>query len=77
MKKVLITGANKSIGLETARQLLQKGHYVYLGSRDLQNGLQAVEGLQNEGLTNVEAVQLDVTDEQSVEAARTEIGNKT
>jgi NAD(P)-dependent dehydrogenase (short-subunit alcohol dehydrogenase family) len=35
MKKVLITGANKSIDFETARQLLQQGYYVYLGSRDL------------------------------------------
>ncbi|MEJ7664738.1 MAG: SDR family NAD(P)-dependent oxidoreductase [Hymenobacter sp.] len=35
MKTVLITGANKSIGLETARQLLQHGYHVYLGSRDL------------------------------------------
>ena len=77
MKKALISGANKSIGLETAKQLLQKGYYVYLGSRDLQNGKQAVEGLKNEGLTNAEAVQLDVTDEHSVKAARTEIGKKT
>ena len=77
MKQALITGANKSIGLETAKQLLQKGFYVFLGSRDLQNGTQAAEGLKNEGLTNVEAVQLDVTDEQSVQAARTEIGKKT
>ncbi len=29
MKQALITGANKSIGFETARQLLQKGYYVY------------------------------------------------
>jgi NAD(P)-dependent dehydrogenase (short-subunit alcohol dehydrogenase family) len=42
MKKVLITGVNKSIGFETARQLLQKGYYVYLGSRDLKNGEEAV-----------------------------------
>lgn len=39
MKKVFITGANKSIGFETARQLLQRGYYVYLGSRTLENGL--------------------------------------
>lgn len=77
MKKVLITGANKSIGLEIAKQLLQKGFYVYLGSRDLQNGMQAVEGLKAEGLTNAEAVQLDVTDDHSVKAARTEIGKET
>ncbi len=77
MKKVLITGANKSIGLETARQLLQKGYYIYLGSRNLDNGQVAVERLKAEGLNNVEAVQIDVSNEESVKAARTEIGKKT
>ncbi len=56
MKKVLITGANKSIGFETARQLLQKGFYVYLGSRDAGRGVQAVEQLKTEELTNAEAI---------------------
>jgi NAD(P)-dependent dehydrogenase (short-subunit alcohol dehydrogenase family) len=77
MKKILITGANKSIGFETARQLLQQGHYVYLGSRNPDNGLAAVEKLKSEGLDQVEAVQLDVTDSESVAAARAEIGRKT
>ena len=77
MKKVLITGANKSIGFETARQLLQKGYYVYLGSRDLKNGLEAVEKLKSEGLNEVEFIQIDVSDQQSVNAARAEIGKKT
>ncbi len=35
MKSVLITGANKGIGLETAKQLLKKGLFVYVGSRDI------------------------------------------
>ena len=43
MKKLLIIGANKSIGFETARQLLNKGCYVYLGSRNTDNGREAVE----------------------------------
>ncbi len=77
MKTVLITGANKSIGFETARQLLQKGCYVYLGSRSLENGQEAVKNLHAEGLKSVEAVQLDVSDEASVKAARAEIGKKT
>jgi len=77
MKTVLITGANKSIGFETTRQLLQKGYYVYVGSRTLTNGLQAVEKLKSEGLNNVAAIQLDVSDQASVEAARAEIGAKT
>lgn len=77
MKKALITGANKGIGLEATKQLLQKGFYVYIGSRDLQTGTQAVEGLKYEGLDNLEAIQLDVTDDDSIRAARAEIGKKT
>lgn len=77
MKKAFITGANKGIGFETAKQLLQKGFYVYIGSRNLENGLQAVEKLKAENLTNVEAIQIDVTDDNSVKNARTEIGNTT
>lgn len=77
MKTVFITGANKGIGFEAARQLLQKGFYVYLGSRNFENGLQAVEQLKAEELTHVEVIQLDVTNDNSVKAARAEIGKKT
>ncbi|MFZ0456405.1 MAG: SDR family NAD(P)-dependent oxidoreductase [Ignavibacteriaceae bacterium] len=77
MKTVLITGANKSIGFETARQLAQKGFFVYLGSRNLENGLEAVKKLKTEGLDNVEAIQIDVSDQESINAARAEIGKKT
>lgn len=76
MKTVLITGANKGIGFESTRQLLQKGFRVFLGARDLNNGLKAAEHLKAEGLTNVEAVQIDVTNQDSVAAARKEIGSK-
>lgn len=77
MKKVLITGANRSIGFEAARQLLRKGYYVYLGSRSLENGSEAVEKLKAEGLNEVEAIRIDVSDDESVKAARAEIGEKT
>jgi NAD(P)-dependent dehydrogenase (short-subunit alcohol dehydrogenase family) len=49
MKTALITGANKGIGLETAKQLLQKGFYVYIGSRDRAHGQRAVEELKSHG----------------------------
>ena len=75
MKSVLITGANKGIGLETAKQLLQKGFYVYIGSRDLKNGRNAVEKFKSQGLTSVEAIELDVTDENSVRSVREEMAN--
>jgi NAD(P)-dependent dehydrogenase (short-subunit alcohol dehydrogenase family) len=77
MKSALVTGANKSIGFEVARQLAQKGIYVYLGSRNLENGLEAVNKLKAEGLNNVEAIQLDITDDNSVKNAREQIGKKT
>ena len=77
MKTALITGANKSIGLETARQLLQQGYYVYLGSRDLDRGQQAVDQLKSEGLPQVEPLQIDVTGGASIAAARRALGQKT
>lgn len=77
MKTALVTGANKSIGFEAARQLAQKGIYVYLGSRNLENGIEAVNKLKAEGLNNVAAIQLDITDDHSVKNARAAIGEKT
>lgn len=77
MKTALVTGANKSIGYEVARQLAQQGVYVYLGSRCLDNGITAVNKLKADGLTNVEAIQLDVTDDASVRNARAEIGKRS
>ena len=76
-KSALVTGANKSIGYEVARQLAQKGIYVYLGSRNLENGIEAVNKLKAEGLNNVEAIRLDITIDESVKNARAEIGKKT
>lgn len=76
MKTALITGANKSIGFETARQLLQQGYYVYLGSRDIEKGQQAVSLLHTEGLTQVEQIEIDVDRNESVLAAREVLGGK-
>jgi NAD(P)-dependent dehydrogenase (short-subunit alcohol dehydrogenase family) len=66
----LITGANRGLGYETARQLAARGWTVLLGSRDLDAGTAAAEKLAAEGTSGgVHAVQLDVTDDASVEAA--------
>lgn len=73
MKTALITGANKSIGFETARQLLQQGYFVYLGSRDQQKGDQAVARLKAAGLSNVETLVIDVNDPASIKAARQQV----
>lgn len=63
MTTTLITGANKGLGYETARQLIAAGHVVYIGSRDLERGQRAAEEL------GARLVQLDVTDDESVTAA--------
>ena len=69
-RTALVTGANKGIGLETARQLGKRGMTVLLGARDVARGAKAVETLRAENL-DARPVALDVTDAASVaEAAR-------
>ncbi|WP_406462670.1 SDR family oxidoreductase [Streptomyces sp. NBC_00111] len=63
MTTTLITGANKGLGHETARRLIEAGHTVYAGARDARRGEEAAARL------GARFVQLDVTDEESVEAA--------
>ena len=63
----LVTGANRGIGLEIARQLLRHGLRVVVGSRDAQSGEKAATTLAGEG--EVVAQALDVTDPASVEGA--------
>jgi len=58
MKTVLITGANKGIGFETAKQLAQLGYFVYLGSRDPVKGLSAINKLKSSGISNVALVEI-------------------
>ncbi|WP_158800116.1 SDR family oxidoreductase [Pedobacter sp. L105] len=77
MKTALITGANKGIGLEVAKILAQKGFLVYIGCRNLESGLAAVEKLRTKGIENIEAIQLDVTDQGSINSARKTIGKKS
>jgi NAD(P)-dependent dehydrogenase (short-subunit alcohol dehydrogenase family) len=76
MKTALITGANKSIGFETVRQLAKKGYFVYLGSRDIKKGEEAVAQLKSEGLTQLEAVQIDVSNKESINTAQNAISKK-
>jgi NAD(P)-dependent dehydrogenase (short-subunit alcohol dehydrogenase family) len=70
MKNVLITGANKGIGFETAKQLAQLGYFIFLGCRDIKKGTDAVNSLNEFGLTNVEALEIDIADIFSVKKAR-------
>jgi len=70
MTTVLITGANRSIGLETAKQLSEKGLFVYLGSRDLAKGEAIVKELNEQGFSNIKAIEIDVTNSESIYAAK-------
>lgn len=76
MKTVLITGANKGIGFETAKQLLAAGYQVFIGSRDLQKGHQAVDSLKAQGLEHADAIAIDVTEATSIENAVKELSAK-
>ncbi|WP_117590781.1 SDR family NAD(P)-dependent oxidoreductase, partial [Chryseobacterium sp. Leaf405] len=76
MKTAFITGANKGVGFETAKKLLENGYFIFIGSRNIENGKSAVQQLNEIGFENVEAIQLDVTDIASVENARRDIGKK-
>ncbi len=64
----VVTGGNKGLGREIVRQLAAEGLTVYLGARDTALGQAAQQELASEG-ADVRFVQLDVTDEASVEAA--------
>lgn len=68
-KIALVTGANRGIGLETARQLANEGIRVLLGARNKQRGLEAEEKLQKEGL-DVEFIYLDVDNPETHGSAR-------
>lgn len=67
-KVALISGANKGIGLETARQLGKQGITVLLGARDLAKGEAAAEQLKKEGI-DVRAVKFDVVNAADITAA--------
>jgi NAD(P)-dependent dehydrogenase (short-subunit alcohol dehydrogenase family) len=63
MTTTLITGANKSLGFETARRLIAAGHTVYIGARDPHRGKEAAAAL------GARYLPLDVTSDESVDNA--------
>lgn len=71
-KIAVITGANKGIGLETARQLGKEGVTVLLGARDLAKGEAAAKKLQAEGV-DVQPLEIDVNDDKSIRKAANKV----
>jgi NAD(P)-dependent dehydrogenase (short-subunit alcohol dehydrogenase family) len=69
---ILVTGANKGIGLEVCRQLARLKHRVILSARSVDRGEAAVAQLKKEGLT-VEFLQLDTSDEASITQAAADL----
>lgn len=67
-KIVLITGGNKGIGFETARQLGNMGYEILIGARSEEKGHEAVTRLETENI-KAKTVVLDVTKPSSVLSA--------
>ena len=79
MKRILITGANKGIGLATVKKLLESysDTYVLLSSRDLTRGKQALENLLKcdpAFKDRIYLFQIDVEQDDSVNSAAEEVG---
>lgn len=76
MTIALITGANRGLGHETARQLAGRGWTILLGARDPDKGRVAAEKLAADG-ADVRPVTIDVTDDDSVAAAVEQVASWT
>jgi NAD(P)-dependent dehydrogenase (short-subunit alcohol dehydrogenase family) len=68
----LVTGANKGIGLQIAKDLAKHGLTVLVGSRDLEKGVEAAKSVGQ----HAHAIQIDVTDRASIAAAAERIGKE-
>lgn len=74
-KTALVTGANKGIGFEVARELARLGLRVVLGARNARAGRAAAEKLQGEG--DVVFLEVDISNEKSIRAAADELARQS
>ncbi len=69
MKQAFVTGGNKGLGFEIAKQLGEQGWQVIIGSRDAKRGQEAVDQLRAAGLEEPQFVELDLSNSQTIQAA--------
>ena len=74
-KTALVTGANKGIGFEVARELARLGLRVFLGARNPDAGRAAAEKLRSAG--EVVFLEIDIANEKSIRAAATALGRES
>jgi len=75
-KTILVTGANRGIGLEVCKQLGNLGFHIFLSARNADEGNKSVEKLRNENI-KVDFIQMDVSDEERIKNATNEFGKKS
>jgi len=73
MKVALVTGANKGIGFEVARQLASRGWRVFVGARNSEAGEEAAEKIGG----SARFLHMDVSDPESIRNAARELGSQT
>ena len=64
----IVTGANRGLGFEMCKQLAAKGYSVVLTARDEEQGKEAARELHGQGLNNVEFMQLDTQQTDSIDS---------
>jgi NAD(P)-dependent dehydrogenase (short-subunit alcohol dehydrogenase family) len=74
-KIALVTGANKGIGYEIARQLAEKGFHVFVGARKVPEGKRAADEIAKSG-GSTEFVEIDVSDRASIQKAAKAVASK-
>ncbi len=72
IKVALVTGANTGVGFQIAKALAENGYHVFVGSRDLEKGKDAANQIEGEA----HAIQLDITDNNSIRNAVSKIENE-
>jgi len=74
-KKVFITGANKGIGKEIAREMGKAGWMVLVGARDEGRGVSAADELKSEGI-DAAYINVDLQKQESIQAAANAIESR-